>query len=170
MKIWYSLCLLILSFFLGCEGTKEEFDPEGTYIADKPVIIDYNGADIYVHPLDNAENIAWGDTPSLTGATSKTHGRENTRKIVETYGEGEYAAYICDTLKAYGYDDWYLPSVEELNAIYSNSDKMVDLETDNYWSSTETSSNRAWRKDFYDGEQDTLKKYFKRTVRCVRRD
>ncbi|MGM0496989.1 MAG: DUF1566 domain-containing protein [Bacteroidota bacterium] len=168
--IWQSLSFLLLLLFLGCEGTKEEVDPKETYIAEKPVVIDYNGSDIYVHPLNNAEYIAWGDSPSSTGATSDINGEENTRKILETYGEGEYAAYICDTLKAYGYEDWYLPASEELNAIYSNSDKMIGLESDNYWSSTETSSYRAWIQGFYDGEKDTVRKYNGGNVRCVRRE
>ena len=88
---------------------------------------------------------------------------------METFGKGKYAAYICDTLTAYGYDDWYLPSVEELKAIYSNSDKMIDLESDSYWSSTETSNYRAWKQNFYEGVTDTAKKYKLKNVRCVRR-
>ena len=160
----------MLFLFLGCEGAKEEVDPRGTYIADKPIVIDYKGSDLYVHPIDNAEYIPWGDSPLSTGATSENKGGENTRQITEVFGEGEYAAYICDTLKAYGYNDWYLPAIEELNAIYSNYEKMIDLESDNYWSSTEVSNNRAWWQNFYDGARDTIKKYNNGTVRCVRRE
>jgi len=169
--VYLVLCFCLL--LVGCEGTKEEIPSNGKFIADQPIPIEYNGSTLYVHPFDNAEAATWGNYPSsqgVTGANSRTDGKENTRKIIDAFGEGEYAAYICDTLTAYGYDDWYLPSIDELNAIYSNSDKIIDLESENYWSSTETSIKRAWRKDFYDGEQDTLKKYFKRTVRCVRRD
>lgn len=166
--VYSSLCICL--FLINCEGTKEEISAEGKFIADQPVKIDYNGSTLYIHLFDNAESVIWGDSPSSAGANSRTDGKENTRKITDTFGEGEYAAYICDTLTAYGYDDWYLPSIEELNAIYSNADKMIDLESENYWSSTESSSHRAWRQNFYDGEKDTLKKYFKRTVRCVRRE
>jgi len=170
LTIWYTLSILLFFLFSGCEGAKEEVESQGSYIADKPLIINYNGSDLYVHPIDNAEYIAWGDSPSLTGATSKTDGKENTRKITDTYKEGEYAAYICDTLNAYGYEDWYLPAEEELNAIYSNYNKMIDLESDNYWSSTEANDNQAWRQNFYDGAKDTIRKYKNGTVRCVRRE
>ena len=170
LTIWYTLSISLLFLFSGCEGAKEEVEPDGTYIADKPVIIDYNGSDLYVHPVDNADYTPWGDSPSYTGATSKTDGRENTRKITDAHGEGEYAAYICDTLKAYGYEDWYLPAADELNAIYSNYNKLIDLESDNYWSSTEVSDYRAWRQNFYNGAKDTIRKYNNGTVRCVRRE
>jgi len=58
--IWYSVSILLLLLFSSCEGTKKELDPEGAYIANKPVVIDYNSSELYVHPLDNA-NIPHGE-------------------------------------------------------------------------------------------------------------
>ena len=41
---------------------------------------------------------------------SNTDGKSNTDNIVKYLGPGAYAAYLCDTLNAYGYNDWYFPA------------------------------------------------------------
>jgi hypothetical protein len=162
--------LVLFVFLFACDGTVEEEEPEEVYLPDKPVRIDYEGTALYVHPVDNSENTAWGGYPSATKANSLTNGKKNTEIIVDSLGGGDYAAYVCDTLKAYGYDDWYLPSKKELSAIFSNYDKLVDLDVDTYWSSTEAGGDEAWSQSFYSGNKLTINKYRLKTVRCVRRD
>lgn len=59
--------------------------------------------------------------PDLSDAVGS--GMANTARIVETLTplvSMEYAAAICDNLVLGGYDDWFLPSQEELNLIYEN--------------------------------------------------
>lgn len=162
--------LISIVFLFACDGIVEEEEPEEVYLPDKPVRIDYEGTGLYVHPLDNSENKEWGGYPSVTEANSITNGKKNTEVIVDSLGEGNYAAYVCDTLTAYGYNDWYLPSKQELNAIYTNYDKLVDLGSDTYWSSTEADGDEAWSQSFYSGNKITIKKYRLKTVRCVRKD
>ena len=51
-----------------------------------------------------------------------------------------YAAKLCDDYKAGGYDDWFLPSLDELDVIFKASDNAAGLligENDEYWSSSE---------------------------------
>jgi hypothetical protein len=134
--------------------------------------IDFNGA-LYVYPVDNSEGIQWyNGTYTVTGATSTTDGETNTAAIVANQGAGAYAAYICDTLTAFGYSDWYLPSINELNAMYLQKDVIGGFTTGSYWSSTEDNDNVAWYQNFYDGYQSYTNYGSKSSisrVRCVRR-
>jgi hypothetical protein len=92
-----------------------------------------NGQIIYVHPTVN--NTSLGFNPAmtftnLTGLDAITYatfsqalandldGEDNTEILVNFYGEGSYAAKVCYDLEAFGFDDWYLPSTAEMDAIY----------------------------------------------------
>ena len=59
--------------------------------------------------------------PSAQGLALGT-GRANTAAIVAQAIENqrcvEGAAYICDNLVVNGFDDWYLPSKDELHKLY----------------------------------------------------
>jgi PKD repeat protein len=135
--------------------------------------IDFNGTTLYVYPEDNSTAIQWGGYGTITdgnGADSDTDGEANTSAIVSQLGSDGHAAYLCDTLSAYGYNDWYLPAKSELNALYQNKDDIGGFSSDGYWSSTEHFADYAWSQNFYSGGQGTPYKYSNRRVRCVRRD
>jgi len=77
-------------------------------------------------PADGA-GVAWTNfTESLIGPAAQGlalgTGRANTAAIVaQTIGDQHCllgAALICDTLDVNGYDDWYLPSRDELDKLY----------------------------------------------------
>ncbi len=107
---------------------------------------------------------------ALTGAsTSIGNGRLNTELLVEMMGENayisydkdgvtssEYAAKKCMDYTYGGYDDWYLPSRDELNLIYKNL-KKAGLGSfgsyDFYLSSSEYDGYNAWDQYFYHGGQ-----------------
>jgi hypothetical protein len=69
-------------------------------------------------------------------------GRENTRKFMaffEQEGGGmDTAMWICDNLVVNGFDDWYLPSQDELLCMYYNlyAQKLGGFRTMWYLSST----------------------------------
>jgi len=135
--------------------------------------IDYNGT-LYVYPVDNSAGIRWGgygtEITNGNGADSDTDGEANTSAIVSQLGSDGHAAYLCDTLTAYGYSDWYLPAKEELNALYQNKDAIGGFSSNSYWSSTEYNAYNARYLYFYTGAQgfnDVSNNY---RVRCVRRD
>jgi len=84
-------------------------------------------------------------------------GRANTANIVAQSGPGQYAAAVVDNFVVNKYDDWFLPSVDELNAVYfaraiKGVPKMAPVP---YWSSSENSANYAWYQLFQDGTQFT---------------
>jgi PKD repeat protein len=132
--------------------------------------IDFNGTTLYVYPEDNATDIEWGGYGTDNGADSDTDGEANTSAIVSQLGSDGHAAYLCDTLSAYGYNDWYLPAKSELNALYQNKNDIGGFSNYYYWSSTENDAYNAWKQDFYDGYQGYGNKGSNDRVRCVRRD
>lgn len=137
-------------------------DEKNGYNIKRIAQIDFNGP-LYIYPTDNAQSVNWSPKDmytTKTEATSILNGKKNTEKIVEIYGDGEYAANICNQLNAYGYDDWYLPSKEELNAMFNSEDEIDNFPADNmaYWYSTE------------DTDKTDKYKLDERACRCVRRD
>ena len=95
----------------------------------------------------NGSYIATGATGTMIGT-----GKDNTTKIVQAQGEGNYAAKLCDDLVFNGYSDWYLPSLNELSILYLNRD-VIGYYTAKYWSSSESDNYNAWYQNFNDGSQ-----------------
>jgi hypothetical protein len=115
-----------------------------------------------------------------TGAKSTAigTGKSNTQIIVNIQGEGIYAAQLCSDLELGGYDDWFLPSRDELNLMYENLHlkglggfNQGDGE-EYYWSSSESADDDevlyAWQQSFKDGEQEEDNKWYEYRVRAIR--
>ncbi|MGC9331967.1 MAG: DUF1566 domain-containing protein [Bacteroidales bacterium] len=162
--------ILLLS---ACLDDEKRIDPNYIYMADKPIEVEYNNTILYVYPKDVSINtISWCEYPynGNFGATSLTNGQANTDSLVEEFESGSYAAYICDTMTAYGYTDWYLPAKDELNAIYQQKDTLGSFSEYYYWSSTEYDEQNVWVQNFSDGTQAIDTKSTYNYFRCVRRD
>ena len=115
----------------------------------------------------------WGSWEILIGGTEKGigTGQSNTTKIVtwlNSHGEADCAAQLCDALVYGGYSDWFLPSRYELNLMCRNFEKVGDLEFANYWSSSESSAGFAWIQFFGSGSLLSGSKYSSLQVRAVR--
>jgi hypothetical protein len=117
----------------------------------------------------------WGSYGTLIGGTETGigTGQSNTTTIVSwlnSHGETDKAAQLCDTLNEGGYSDWFLPSLDELNLIYENLKCFgVGSFTDRaYWSSTEYDANNAQRNLFSIGYQRYSHKLSTFSVRAVR--
>lgn len=96
------------------------------------------------------ENIGreeWGGYEIATGATGENLGRGafNTVRIVRELGNRNSAARMCREYRGGGYDDWYLPSRDELFKLYLNMVAIKMTGGPNYWSSTE---NGRWFASF----------------------
>ena len=106
----------------------------------------------------------------------KTHsslgaGNENTKLIVKRCINQESAAGICENYEGYGYDDWYLPSKDELNLFYTSlKQKGMGLKAFTYyWSSSEKDAANAWIQSFSSGEQYSTSKSKSGNVVAVRK-
>jgi hypothetical protein len=116
---------------------------------------------------------AWGcGSLNINGAngTAIGTGLQNTLYNVNTCSETVTAAKLCNDLVLNGYDDWYLPSKDELNKLYLNKDAIGGFTSNYYWTSTEASSTTAWVQIFGFGGQFEASKNtpFPYPVRAVR--
>ena len=89
--------------------------------------------------------------------TAVGYGAINTRLIVAQNGVGRYAAGYVDSLVLNGQSDWFLPSKDELSALYDYFalHGRPAMEKAPYWTSSENGSNYAWYQLFQDGTQFT---------------
>jgi hypothetical protein len=132
-------------------------------------------------PVETEFRAEWGvfdlyeDEPMGTAWTIGA-GKRNTQIIVEylwEIGESGKAAQLCDSFSVDGYDDWFLPSRDELNLMYQNL-KQEGLgefsdDLDLYWSSSEHGFlMEAWFQSFSNGHQGTSPKRAAHSVRAVR--
>jgi len=122
-------------------------------------------------PTDQSTGIMWWNgISSVTGATAITYGtgNANTQTIVTSQGVGSYAAKLCSDLVLGGYDDWYLPSKDELFILYTNRVIIGSFASTSYWSSSEVSTGSALLHGFSSGIQGSGGKGFLANVRAVR--
>ena len=133
----------------------------------------------YYRPNDSNETVG------TSNAIGK--GKENTEKLVsamdingEAYSSSskntkeKYAAKKCldYSLEVDGkvYDDWFLPSKDELNLMYENLERkgVGSFGDYDYWSSSEIHSYDAWFQRFRNGHQDFYYRGDHNSVRPVR--
>ncbi len=131
------------------------------------------------------ENSVWSNvTTELIGnkANNSWDGIRNILGIINQSGHSTSAAQLCDNLNFSGFSDWYLPSLDELNLMYSaryEINRVADIDNDpstvtfnhyDYlWSSTEAKSGTAWLVHFAVGESNTNSKANGFPVRAIRK-
>jgi len=101
------------------------------------------------------------NTLSGTFGTAIGTGAQNTALMDAgcTSGAGQSAANYAGG----GFTDWFLPSKDELNAMYGYKKSIVDTATygfasNYYWSSSQKSESRAWYQNVDNGNQDNFTK------------
>jgi len=125
----------------------------------------------------------WGDYGTQIGGdaalTGIGDGQAATTAIV-SHMEGQTitgtAAQLCDGLSHNSFEDWFLPSQDELNAIRDNivddgsgaNSGVGGFANEDYWSSSELNSLFAWTQSFGSGSQDDASKLYTTRVRAVR--
>ncbi|MCX6303670.1 MAG: hypothetical protein NT040_01755 [Bacteroidetes bacterium] len=127
-------------------------------------------------PSDQPIKTCWGDK-GLTNATLMNEGASNTEKIVAFVKKSRWpgcevpVACLCDTLTSGGYQDWYLPAINELKEMYDKQKLIGGFAAMNYCSSTESTNVKCWsihfmpnRKIIFEGLKSEL--YY---VRCIRK-
>ncbi len=117
------------------------------------------------------------DVP-VNGADSNFDGIQNTIDIISQTNITNSIAEFCANLSAGGHNDWYLPAINELQALYdqravvdsSISDNLGDmLGTHAYWSSTENRRfDEAYFMSFSSGIMSSISKGSTLDFRAVR--
>jgi hypothetical protein len=138
-------------------------------------------------PVDQTES-AWGcvgDDVSDAVGTDIGTGVQNTEVIVSfgCSGGSPAAALAATVYELSGYDDWFLPSKDELNLMWTN---LADSDGDSsnsgpadpnnvggfassaYWSSSQNGSNYAWFQHFAFDRLNVITKNRLLNVRAVR--
>jgi len=122
-------------------------------------------------PFDLSSGAVWGcyDT-TVTGAdgTALGTGNQNSVDITTECSTAGLAAQLCLDFDYNGYNDWYLPSKNELNKLFINRVAIGDFSTEGYWSSSEYNSTSAWGQSFTNGVQNYDSKNNPNYVRAVR--
>jgi hypothetical protein len=127
---------------------------------------------------DQSASIQWfngSDVTTNAKGTAIGTGAANTTAIITALGETatDYAAGLARAHTGGGYDDWFLPSKDELNQMYNNKATLQAATGfspfgTQYWCSTELTNNLAWGQDFGDGTQHFYNEHDTLKVRAVR--
>jgi len=116
-------------------------------------------------PWYSQSYIYYGTTSTAIGS-----GQTNTSSLVSILGNGHYAAKFCDDLVLNGFDDWFLPSRDELGLMYTNlkNNGFGNFTNRSYWSSSEYDYLHAYTQYFSSGRQSCNNKFHSYSIRAVR--
>jgi len=119
---------------------------------------------LVVATTDQSAAQTWSNILDIEiGQTAKSSwdGLSNSNAIVNQSGHTSSAAKLCLDLVSGGQNDWYLPSIQELNMLWNNYFTVAkslaqisgatQLGSAAYWSSSESSVNYAWLFYFTSG-------------------
>ena len=119
--------------------------------------------------------VEWGCiNTEITGAEGIAigAGAQNTLDILADCSEDGIPAKLASdyevTVDGVTYDDWFLPSKDELNLLYLNNEAVGGFADGYYWSSSEDGNDGAWGQDFGNGDQGGYVKFNTFRVRAIR--
>jgi hypothetical protein len=198
MKMMRSLLLMLvlLSYVMiptGCDNNDEEPHNGAYSIRD---IGPAGGLIFYINPNYKTDGWRymeaaptdetpkeWGafeiDVPGADGTAIGT-GAQNTIEIINSDPSDNTAAYACANFSivkdGVTYDDWFLPSRDELEKMFINLQQkgVGNFSTNSmdyyatYWSSSEGGVKLSWGKCFETAEQKAGTKKFPLSIRPVR--
>ncbi len=99
-------------------------------------------------------------------------GLSNTIVLGNECSDQNFAAKICSDLELNGHDDWFLPSIKELEYMYFNigppRGNVGCFQYDYYWSSSEKDDLLSWFYDFQISDPLFFNKFGTNRVRAVR--
>jgi len=97
-------------------------------------------------------------------------GNQNTTDILNGCATAGIAARLCREYSGGGFNDWFLPSKDELGLMYTKLKQagLGGFSLVNYWSSSESSIDNAFRQNFGTGTSATNPKSTSHNVRAAR--
>ena len=109
---------------------------------------------IIVTANDISTGVVWNLPPYIfTGPTLSFligTGASNTNQIVNSIGLGTYAAKLCSDHIENGYNDWFLPTWQEMEKIQQNQALIGGFQPQEYWTAN-NDGNQAWSTNFITG-------------------
>jgi hypothetical protein len=165
--------------FYDCDADNTTDDPDGADDLESSVC---GWRYLEAAPANESKTYVWGGSGTSVSETSQTigTGKANTEKIVAKYDAAEktgYAAKVCSDKTvtmtvANGdkitYDDWFLPSENELYEMYRQRNSIGGFRNKWYWSSSQSSADRAYYVCFSNGGKYDGGKNNGSCVRAVR--
>ena len=131
-----------------------------------------------VAPANTEFTAEWGVMGRAVVGTSTGigSGRQNTQILVDALrvsNERGRAAQRVRELTINGFSDWFLPSIDELNLIYTNLGQNnaggFRNNTSSYWSSSQNDNTSfSWAQRFRDGSRGSYIRNLTLPVRAVR--
>lgn len=102
---------------------------------------------------DQSSQANWGCGGTLISGlnigTSIGTGQANTNAIINQCNEIGIAARICHNLVLNDYNDWFLPSRDELTQLFNQRNVVGGFASYYYWSSSQYDADNADYQDFY---------------------
>ena len=163
-RILILLCLPLL--FTTCKKEEDDNTPTNntnlaigdSYQGGIIFYIDSSGAHGLITTINDHGPSEWGCPQSTIWSTSNAlgTGQANTTAILDGCSTIGIAAKLCDdytiTTNGVTYDDWFLPSLNELYQMYLNIGNNGSFNNDPYWSSTEAPIDYV-HTQYFDGSQ-----------------
>lgn len=122
---------------------------------------------------DSSNGLMWQDEKYTTEEEIATENIKNYGKA----GNWEYAKQYCEDLRYAGYNNWRLPTKDELlsigdknaNTSYKVRVGFINIDADSYWADTSSNESSAPSVNFRAGVNIANgMKFFSRYIRCVR--
>lgn len=169
----FSITIINLNkpFQTGQQTSYIELD-DGFYKEGKDRVFSKNSDSLIVY--HNASGIMWQDNLKIKKPWLSDINYEGYRHSDTT---GDTAVSYCQNLELGEFDDWRLPTIEELVMLTDKSksdltfdDVFENIENNGYWSSSSVANNseKAWIVDFSTGTDDWSNKNISKNVKCIR--
>jgi hypothetical protein len=132
----------------------------------------------YLEAATSAASPAWTDATYAWSGTTNTSigttatgigtGYKNTLAMISQSSTALKAGTIARAYTGGGLTDWYLPSKDDLNELYSSRASIGGFLGTYYWSSSESSTGNAWLQDWSSFNQSASSKSGSNHVRPIR--
>jgi hypothetical protein len=116
--------------------------------------------------FDNDTGLMWQDSKYTDNEQMAKGDKRSFGKV----GKWKYAKRYCQKISFAGYNNWRLPTKEELINVHKKMDTLYNVIDSDYWTSTPVNSKEAWA--VYPIAEEAFKHKISDThyFRCVRND